>query len=159
VSQVQLAHGQWISVNVSVRVRQARLIQSQQLHTLMTLTYNVRWIEHTFTSPAVTEPLLAQERESGNITTNDYEAAIHFFPGPNRRYCVRLFILPRFQSTQQLFPPVGWWPRRDPYHICFTQARLVQHSYLPLYGRLIPRWCCRRPYDVHKSTPQLCPLN
>jgi hypothetical protein len=68
----------------------------------MTLTYNVRWIERTFSSPAVTESLLSQERESGNITYSDYEAAIRFFPGPNRFYRVRLFFLPRFQSAEQL---------------------------------------------------------
>lgn len=57
------------------------------------LKYNVRWIEQTFTSPSVTESLLSPERESGNITTNDYEAATRFFPGPKRRYHVRFFIL------------------------------------------------------------------
>jgi len=55
---------------------------------MITLRYNVRWIEHTFTSRPVTQSLLSPERDAGNLTTNDYEAATNFFPGPSRRYRV-----------------------------------------------------------------------
>jgi hypothetical protein len=67
---------------------------SESAMTDAVLKYNVRWIEHTFTSRLVTESLLSPERESGNITTNDYEAATAFFPGPTRRYGVCLFFFP-----------------------------------------------------------------
>ncbi|KAF9460803.1 hypothetical protein BDZ94DRAFT_1222422 [Collybia nuda] len=50
------------------------------------LRYNIRWVEHTFTSRNITESLLSPERESGNITTNDYEAATAFLPGFHRHY-------------------------------------------------------------------------
>lgn len=51
-----------------------------------TLRYNVRWIESTFPSRTVAESLLSPERESGNITTHDYEAATLFLPGYHRYY-------------------------------------------------------------------------
>jgi len=50
------------------------------------LKYNVRWMENTFGSRSVTEALLSPERESGNITPNDYEAATNFLPGFHRHY-------------------------------------------------------------------------
>ncbi|GLB36238.1 hypothetical protein LshimejAT787_0305260 [Lyophyllum shimeji] len=50
------------------------------------LHYNVRWIESTFPSRAAVESLLAPERESGNVTTHDYEAATQFMPGYHRYY-------------------------------------------------------------------------
>ncbi|KAF8622900.1 hypothetical protein AX15_006664 [Amanita polypyramis BW_CC] len=53
-----------------------------------TLNYNIRWIEQTFHSRSATEALLRPEHESGNITTNDYELAIRFLPGPHRHYRV-----------------------------------------------------------------------
>lgn len=55
-----------------------------------TLNYNIRWIEQTFHSLSLTESLLSPERESGNLTTNDYELAIRFLPGFHRHYRVQL---------------------------------------------------------------------
>lgn len=52
------------------------------------LYYNILWIERIFRSHAVTEALLAPERESGNITTHDYELAMRFLPGHHRHYRV-----------------------------------------------------------------------
>ncbi|KAG6911892.1 hypothetical protein DXG01_000139 [Tephrocybe rancida] len=42
------------------------------------LNYNLRWIERTFNSRAATEALLAPEREAGNVSHNDYDAAVQF---------------------------------------------------------------------------------
>lgn len=67
------------------------------------LRYNIRWIEHTFTSRAVTESLLSPERESGNITTNDYEAATTFLPGFHRHYRVSPRALPAMSLVEILF--------------------------------------------------------
>ncbi|KAG6829383.1 hypothetical protein H0H92_004651 [Tricholoma furcatifolium] len=52
------------------------------------LHYNFRWIESTFSSRSVTESLLAPEREAGNVSSNDYDAAVNFSPGfhPFYRY-------------------------------------------------------------------------
>ncbi|KDQ30701.1 hypothetical protein PLEOSDRAFT_1096030 [Pleurotus ostreatus PC15] len=50
------------------------------------LKYNLAWIEGTFKSRPNTELLLAPEREEGNLTTNDYELATRFLPGPHRYY-------------------------------------------------------------------------
>ncbi|KAF8640929.1 hypothetical protein AX17_000576 [Amanita inopinata Kibby_2008] len=53
---------------------------------MASLTYNIRWIENTFDSHPTTETLLAPQRESGNITTNDYELATRFLPASHRHY-------------------------------------------------------------------------
>jgi hypothetical protein len=51
--------------------------------------HDVNWIYSTFTSRATAEALLSPERESGNLTTNDYNNAIQFLPGAHRYYPVR----------------------------------------------------------------------
>ncbi|KAF5377435.1 hypothetical protein D9615_005322 [Tricholomella constricta] len=51
-----------------------------------TLRYNVRWIENTFTSRTTTQSLLAPERDAGNISSHDYDAATHFLPAFHRHY-------------------------------------------------------------------------
>jgi len=56
------------------------------------LNYNIDWAERTFHSRAVTEALLGPERESGNITTKDYELAVRFLPG-YRHYRVLAHLL------------------------------------------------------------------
>ncbi|KAG5654105.1 hypothetical protein H0H81_007519 [Sphagnurus paluster] len=58
-----------------------------------TLRYNIRWIESTFSSRTATEALLGPERESGNVTSHDYDAATEFFPGFHRHYRVRIIII------------------------------------------------------------------
>ncbi|RDB28817.1 hypothetical protein Hypma_015432 [Hypsizygus marmoreus] len=50
------------------------------------LRYNVRWVEQTFHTRAATEALLSPERENGNLTSHDYDAAAAFFPGFHRHY-------------------------------------------------------------------------
>lgn len=55
---------------------------------MASLNYNITWIDRTFHSRSVTEALLAPERESGNISHNDYELATRFLPGPHRHYSV-----------------------------------------------------------------------
>lgn len=68
-------------------------MQSRANHLTMSpgreLKYNLAWIESTFKSRPNTEILLAPEREEGNLTTNDYELATRFLPGPHRYYPVR----------------------------------------------------------------------
>ncbi|PFH54562.1 hypothetical protein AMATHDRAFT_134838 [Amanita thiersii Skay4041] len=49
-------------------------------------SYNIRWVELTFTSPSITEQLLSPERESGNISYNDYQLATRFLPASHRHY-------------------------------------------------------------------------
>ncbi|KAF8912752.1 hypothetical protein CPB84DRAFT_1759401 [Gymnopilus junonius] len=51
-----------------------------------TLSYNVTWSTRVFSSRAATESLLAPEHEDGNLTTNDYNASLHFLPGYHRYY-------------------------------------------------------------------------
>lgn len=55
---------------------------------MASLNYNITWIDRTFHSRAVTEALLAPERDSGNISHNDYELATRFLPGLHRHYSV-----------------------------------------------------------------------
>ena len=57
------------------------------------LHYNINWMDSVFRSRARTEALLSPERESGNLTTRDYDTAIQFLPGTHRYYPVRC--LPR----------------------------------------------------------------
>lgn len=122
------------------------------------LRYNVRWIEHTFTSRAVTEALLSPERESGNITTKDYEAATNFFPGPTRRYRVGLLMSLPFQSAKHLALD-GWWYRRPPRYVCCAQALVAQYSHLSVHDHRLCLWYSRWPYDVHFRTLELCSFN
>ncbi|KAG6820115.1 hypothetical protein H0H93_005262 [Arthromyces matolae] len=51
-----------------------------------TLNYNVRWAQSTFSNRAVTESLLAPERDVGNVSSNDYEAALQFNSSSSRHY-------------------------------------------------------------------------
>jgi hypothetical protein len=53
------------------------------------LHYNIRWMYSAFRSRAAAETLLSPERESGNLTSRDYDDAIQFLPGPHRHYPVR----------------------------------------------------------------------
>ena len=53
------------------------------------LLYNVDWMDSTFGSRAAAEALLSPERESGNLTSRDYDDAIQFFSGNHRHYPVR----------------------------------------------------------------------
>lgn len=53
------------------------------------LHYNINWMDSVFRSRARTEALLSPERESGNLTTRDYDAAIQFLPGTHHYYPVR----------------------------------------------------------------------
>ena len=53
------------------------------------LHYDIDWMDSTFRTRAVAEALLSPERESGNLTSRDYDAAIHFLPGSHRHYPVR----------------------------------------------------------------------
>ncbi|KAF8807493.1 hypothetical protein BYT27DRAFT_7189565 [Phlegmacium glaucopus] len=50
------------------------------------LHYNINWMDSVFRSRTRTEALLSPERESGNLTTRDYEAAIQFLPGTHHYY-------------------------------------------------------------------------
>jgi len=50
------------------------------------LRYNINWMDSVFRSRARAEALLSPERESGNLTTRDYEAAIQFLPGTHHYY-------------------------------------------------------------------------
>lgn len=60
------------------------------------LHYNINWMDSVFRSRARAEALLSPERESGNLTTRDYDAAIQFLPGTHHYYPVRS--LPRLWS-------------------------------------------------------------
>ena len=115
------------------------------------LRYNVRWIERTFTSRPVTESLLSPERESGNLTTNDYEAATNFFPGPSRRYQVGLMFR-LLSAKRDVLAIDGWLHRCAPCHICGAQAQVDQYSHLSIHDHRLCRWCCRWPYDVYFCT-------
>lgn len=53
------------------------------------LPYNINWMNSVFRSRARAEALLSPERESGNLTTRDYDAAIQFLPGTHHYYPVR----------------------------------------------------------------------
>lgn len=53
------------------------------------LQYNLNWMNSTFRSRATAEALLSPERESGNLTTRDYDASIQFLPGTHHYYPVR----------------------------------------------------------------------
>jgi hypothetical protein len=53
------------------------------------LVYNVHWMVSTFGSRTAAEALLSPERESGNLTSRDYDTAIQFLPGNHRYYPVR----------------------------------------------------------------------
>lgn len=53
------------------------------------LHYNVNWMDSVFRSRAAAEALLSPERESGNLTSRDYDAAIQFLPGTHHYYPVR----------------------------------------------------------------------
>lgn len=62
------------------------LVSNGNVHVLH---YNINWIYSAFSSRATAEVLLSPERESGNLTTRDYDAAIQFLPGTHRYYPVR----------------------------------------------------------------------
>ena len=117
------------------------------------LRYNVRWIEHTFSSRPVTESLLSPERESGNLTTKDYEAATNFFPGPSRRYRVGLFMPLQFLSAKRGIITIGdWWHHCAPCYICRAQALVDQHTHLYIHDHRLCRWCSHWAYDVYFCT-------
>ena len=50
------------------------------------LSHNINWMYSAFRSRATAETLLSPERELGNLTTHDYDAAIQFLPSTNHRY-------------------------------------------------------------------------
>ncbi|TFK77010.1 hypothetical protein BDN72DRAFT_22667 [Pluteus cervinus] len=52
----------------------------------MSLRYNISWVERTFSSSSVAESLLRPERDAGNISPRDYDAAVHFFSGRHKFY-------------------------------------------------------------------------
>jgi hypothetical protein len=47
------------------------------------------WLENNFNTRSRTEQLLRPELEDGVITRHDFDAAVDFFPGPQRYYSVR----------------------------------------------------------------------
>lgn len=47
------------------------------------------WFESNFNTRAQTEQLLRPELHDGLITQHDFDAAVDFFPGPQRYYSVR----------------------------------------------------------------------
>ena len=53
------------------------------------LNYDISWMNSVFRSRARAEALLSPERESGNLTTRDYDTAIQFLPGTHHYYPVR----------------------------------------------------------------------
>jgi hypothetical protein len=53
------------------------------------LYYNIKWMNSAFTSRAAAEALLSPERDSGNLTSRDYDAAIQFLPNTHSYYPVR----------------------------------------------------------------------
>ncbi|KAF8642402.1 hypothetical protein AX16_009668 [Volvariella volvacea WC 439] len=54
----------------------------------MSLRYNIRWVEHTFSSPAAVDSLLGPERDAGTLSDPDYQRARHFLPGPHKYYAL-----------------------------------------------------------------------
>ncbi|KNZ71446.1 hypothetical protein J132_09900 [Termitomyces sp. J132] len=50
------------------------------------LSYNIAWAQRTFSDRPTTEALLAPERDAGNVSFNDYQAAARFFAGSHRLY-------------------------------------------------------------------------
>ena len=86
--------------------------------------YNVAWIDRTFHSRAVAEALLAPERESGNISPNDYELATRFLPGVHRHYSVHSHLPP---CPFLLIQALGLWRRCcNPGYIRISKAKLVE---------------------------------
>lgn len=125
------------------------------------LNYNVRWIERTFSSPSVTQSLLSPERDAGNITTNDYEAAASFFPGPTRRYCVGLLPLTHlylYLINTLVIDNCKYYFRCC--MLCSTQA-LVDHHSSNLSTRIwrLCHWFLHRAFHVHICTSPLCSFN
>ncbi|PPQ70779.1 hypothetical protein CVT24_001066 [Panaeolus cyanescens] len=57
------------------------------------LKYNPLWVDSVFTTRSKTEQLLAPERELGNISHHDYEAAVAFFPNYHRHLAIVGFLL------------------------------------------------------------------
>lgn len=51
------------------------------------------WLEATFNTRSRTEQLLRPELDNGVITQRDFDAAVNFFPGAQRYYSVRHFLL------------------------------------------------------------------
>lgn len=125
------------------------------------------WLESTFDTRSRTEQLLRPELDDGVITQHDFDAAVNFFPSPQRYYSVR-------HLSFSLKPP--------PY-ICFLDCRRHHRHTLhrPLWtaapptptslpSHRIPRrfcfcgWCPRRYRDSrqracrflsHSGQPQL----
>ncbi|KAG6842578.1 hypothetical protein C0991_000104 [Blastosporella zonata] len=60
------------------------------------LNYNLRWIERTFGSRTATEALLTPERDAGNVSHNDYNAAVNFAAGsyPYYRFLGGILAIP-----------------------------------------------------------------
>lgn len=56
---------------------------------LVPLDYNPYWVDRNLTNRRSTEALLAPERDAGNVSPNDYEAAVEFSASPHRFYRVR----------------------------------------------------------------------
>lgn len=71
--------------------------------------YNVRYVDLMFPSRSVTETLLGPERETGNVTDNDYEAAKHFFSNFHRSYRVCLLFALSASYSSSLISILGPW--------------------------------------------------
>ena len=93
------------------------------------LDYNVNWMYSTFTSRAVAEALLSPERESGNLTSRDYDAAIQFLPGNHRHYQVRFFHSLWLYLRSHLARAIDSWD------CCWLCHRLRAPSPIPPYER------------------------
>ena len=50
------------------------------------LLHNINWMYSAFRSRSTAETLLSPERESGNLTTHDYDATIQFLSSTTHRY-------------------------------------------------------------------------
>ncbi|KAF9569660.1 hypothetical protein CPC08DRAFT_652539 [Agrocybe pediades] len=67
-------------------------------------------MDRTFRSKAITESLLAPERDKGNITYRDYDASLQFLPGMHRYYT---FLFTLGSASFFLLPgPKKWKPQR-----------------------------------------------
>ena len=112
--------------------------------TTTSLAYNIRWIQKTFTSRPITESLLAPERESGNISTNDYEAATNFLPGFHRHYPVRLSV-PSYNTYAKHLSLAPWLYLCFPPHLCVPKSFLDKVAHLCIPDHCLFRWLHRRP--------------
>ncbi|KAG6888677.1 hypothetical protein C0995_006667 [Termitomyces sp. Mi166 len=75
------------------------------------LAYNIRWAARTFTDRPTTEALLAPEREAGNVSSNDYEAAAQFSAGSHRKFYPLIGAFLALPITLALRRP-SWSPLR-----------------------------------------------